>query len=240
MKEDAVKILQSKFYMLAASIAVLGCSSTAMATAIGPLNVANCAGGGVTVNATSITWSPTGTVAGTGCIDTGIGTNVTYSGGTLGAGVAGNIKNLTAGGGITDQFMTFTGSTLDFVLTGLGPGSANLNCSGLAIGASCSVFAGSPFLLTNLGGGNTAVGLSANGTVTDGGVTSFWKGAFTTQLNLDASTIQADILAGQSISSTHSGQFIVSTVPEPTTLSMLLLGGVALIGSKLRRRKSRV
>jgi hypothetical protein len=233
-----VKILHSKFYMLAASIAFLG-ASTAMATAIGPLNVANCSGGGVTVSATAITWSPNGTVAGTGCIDTGLGTNVTYSGGTLGAGVAGNIKNLVVGGpSPTDQFMTFTGSSLDFVLTGLGPGSSNTTCSGLAIGASCSVFAGSPFLLTNLGGGNTAVGLSANGTITDGGVTSFWKGAFTTQLNLDASTIQSDILAGESITSTHSGQFVVSAVPEPTTLSMLLFGGLALMGTKLRRRKS--
>ena len=234
-----MKILHGKFYMLAAGIALLGCSSTAMATAIGSLNVANCAGGGVTVSATTITWSPVGTVAGTGCIDTGLGTNVTYSGGTLGAGVAGNIKNLPAGGPPVDQFMTFTGSTLDFVLTSLGPGSANTNCSGLAVGASCSVFAGSPFLLTNLGGGNTAVGLSANGTVTDGGVLSFWKGAFTTQLNLDASTIQSDILAGQSITSTHSGQFVVSSVPEPTTLSMLLFGGLALMGTKLRGRKTK-
>ena len=234
-----MKILHSKFYMLAGSIVLLGCSSTAMATAIGPLNVANCSGGGVTVNATTISWSPAGTVAGTGCIDTGLGTNVSYSGGTLGAGVTGNIKNLsTSTSGPTDQFMTFTGSTLDFVLTGLGPGSANTNCSGLAVGGSCSVVAGSPFLLTNLGGGNTAVGLSATGTVTDGGVLSFWKGAFTTQLNLDASTIQSDILAGQSISSTHSGQFVVSSVPEPTTLSMLLLGGLALMGTKLRRRKT--
>jgi hypothetical protein len=209
-----------------------------MASAIGPLNVANCSGGGVTVSATTITWSPIGTTAGTGCIDTGLGTNVTYSGGTLGAGVTGNIKNLTAGGGSVDQFMTFQGSTLDFVLTSLGPGSANTVCTGLAVGGSCSVFAGSPFLLTNLGGGNTSVGLSANGSVTDGGVTSFWKGAFTTQLNLDASTIQTEILAGESISSTHSGQFVVSSVPEPTTLSMLLLGGVALLGSRFRRRKT--
>jgi hypothetical protein len=210
-----------------------------MATAIGPLNVANCAGGGVTVSSTAITWSPVGTAAGTGCIDTGLGTDVTFSGGSLLAGDPGNIKNLTFGGGLpVDQFMTFQGTTLDFVLSALGPGSTNTNCTGLAVGASCSVFAGSPFLLTNLGNGNTAVGLSANGTVTDGGVTSFWKGAFTTQLNLDAATIQTDIEGGGSIVSTHSGQFVVSSVPEPTTLSMLLLGGVALLGSKFRRRKT--
>lgn len=233
-----MKIVHSKFYMLAAGIVFIGCSGTAMATAIGPLNVANCAGGGVTVSATTITWSPTGTATGTGCIDTGLGTNITYSGGTLGAGVTGNIKNLPAGGPPVDDFMTFSGSTLDFVLTSLGPGSSNTNCSSLAVGASCSVFAGSPFLLTNLGGGTTAIGLSANGTVTDGGITTFWKGAFTTQLNLDAATIQTDINSGGSISSTHSAQFVVSNVPEPTTLSMLFLGGLALMGTKLRRRKT--
>ncbi len=230
-----MKIMHGRFYMLA-GLALLGWSGTAMATAIGPLSVANCSGGGVTVSATSITWTPAGTVAGTGCIDTGIGTNVTYSGGTLGAGVQGNIKNLTASGpSTTDQFMTFQGTTLDFVLTSLGPGSSNTNCSGLAQGASCSVFAGSPFLLTNLGNGSTGVSLTASGSVTDTGVTTFWTGAFTTQLNLDAATIQADILGGQSISSTHSAQFTIASVPEPTTLSMLLLGGVALMGSKVRK-----
>ena len=236
-----MKILHSRFYMFAAGIALLGCSSTAMATAIGPLNVANCAGGGITVSATTITWAPVGTATGTGCIDTGIGTNVTYSGGqTLGAGVTGSIKNLPAGGLPVDQFMTFTGSTLDFVLSSLGPGSSNTNCSGLAIGASCSVFAGSPFLLTNLGGGTTAIGLTATGTVTDGGVTTSWTGAFTTQLNLYAATIQMDINNGDTISSTHSGQFVVSSVPEPNTVTMLFLGGLALMGTKLRRRKTRL
>jgi hypothetical protein len=231
-----MKIVHSKYYLLAVGIVFLGCSSTAMATAIGPLNVANCSGGGVTVTATTIVWAPNGTVAGTGCIDTGLGTNVTYSGGTLGAGVAGNIKNLPAGSLPVDQFMTFQGSTLDFVLGSLGPGSSNTNCAGLAVGSSCSVFAGSPFLLTNLGGGETSVGLTAMGTVMDGGVTTAWKGVFTTQLNLDAATIQTDINNGGSIVSTHSGQFTVSSVPEPTTFTMLLLGGVALLGSQIRKR----
>jgi len=231
-----MKIVHSKYYMLAVGIVLLGCSSTAMASAIGPLNVANCSGGGVTVTATTIVWSPNGTTAGTGCIDTGLGTNVTFSGGTLGAGVAGNIKNLPAGGVPVDDFMTFQGSSLDFVLTQLGPGSSTTDCTGLAVGASCSVFAGSPFLLTNLGGGQTAIGLTAIGTVTDGGVTSTWMGAFTTQLNLDAATIQTDIKNGGSIVSTHSAQFTVSSVPEPTTFTMLLLGGIALLGSQIRKR----
>jgi len=223
-----------KIYLLA-GIACLGISGSAMATAIGALNVANCAGGGVTVSATTVTWSPTGTVAGTGCIDTGLGTSVNYSGGTLGPGVVGNIKNLTAGGGAVDMFMTFQGTTLDFVLTGLGPGSANTNCNLSALNPTCSVAAGSPFILTYISANVTTVGLGANGTVTDGG-TSAWFGSFSTQLNLSGSSIQTTELGGGSIESTDSGQFSVQSVPEPGTVSMYLLGGFVLIGIGWRRQ----
>jgi len=230
--------LKKRIYLLGA-IALFGISSSAMATVVGNFNVANCAGGGVTVSLTTIVWSPAGTVPNSGCIDSGIGTSLTYSGGTLGAGAVGNILNLTAGGGSVNNFMTFLGTTLDFVLTGLGPGSANTNCSGLAIGQSCSVVAGSPFILTNVGNGNTAISLGAFGTIADGGVTSGWSGAFTTQLNLSASAIQTTELGGGSIASTHSGQFSVSAVPEPGTVSMFLLGGLTLLGiGRKRFRKS--
>ncbi len=233
-----MKSFANRIYLLAA-IACFGVSSTAMATAIGSLDVANCSGGGVTVSATSITWSPAGTVSGTGCIDTGLGTSVTYSGGTLGPGVAGNIMNLTAGGGSVDSFMTFSGTTLDFVLTGLGPGSINTACGSLSsAGQSCSVIAGSPFLLTYISSGVTAVSLSAFGTITDNGITSNWFGSFTTQLNMTAGAIQTTELDGGSISSTESGQFTVTAVPEPASVSMFALGGLALLGVRFRSRKS--
>ena len=229
---------KKQIYLLAA-IGLLGISSSATASVIGSLNVANCAGGGVTVSSTNIVWSPVGTVAGTGCTDTGIGTNLTYSGGTLGPGDPGNIKNLTSGGGSVDNFMTFQGTTLDFVLTGLGPGSANTNCALSALNPVCSVAAGSPFILTFISANVTAIGLGANGTVTDGGVTSNWFGSFTTQLNLSGTAIQSTELAGGSIASAHSGQFSVSAVPEPGTVSMFLLGGLTLLGiGRKRFRKS--
>ena len=44
------------------------------ATPMGHLDVANCAGGGVTVNATTIVWTPPS--GGGGCIKTGNGTSV--------------------------------------------------------------------------------------------------------------------------------------------------------------------
>lgn len=229
---------KKQIYLLAA-MGLFGISSSAMASVIGNLNEANCAGGGVTVSATSIVWSPVGTVAGTGCINTGIGTNLTYSGGSLLPGATGNIQNLTAGGGVVDSFMTFQGTTLDFVLTGLGPGSADTNCALSAINPVCSVAPGSPFILTFISANVTEIGLGANGTVTDGGVTSTWFGSFTTQLNLSGTSIQNTELNGGSISSTQSAQFTVSTVPEPGTVSMFLLGSLALLGfSRLRIRKS--
>ena len=221
-----------------AALAVMACCALvkpASASVVGSLDVANCSGGGLNFSSIAITWLPAGTVAGTGCIDTGAGTSLTYSGGTLGPGVAGNIKNLPSG---SDQFMTFSGTTLDFVLTGLGPGSANTVCAGLSIGQSCSVAVGSPFILTSLGT-STVVSLSAFGTVEDGGVTGSWSGAFSTQLHLTPAAIQTTILTGGSVKSTYSGQFDVtspSSVPEPSTISMLAAGAGLFIA--LKRRKS--
>ena len=149
-------------------------------------------------------------------------------------GVNGDIQNLVAGGGTVDRFMTFTGTTLDFVLQGFGPGSGNFVCAGLAIGASCSVAPGSPFVLTNLGGNNSSIALAARGNITDAGKVSSWGGAFSTQVTLDPSVIQSIILAQGSVSSTYSAQFAVSVipdVPEPVALSLFVVGlfGIATI-----------
>ena len=245
-----MKSLNSKLYMIAGMALCLG--GTAMATPMGNLNIANCTGGGVTVSAAAITFSPAGTVAGTGCIATGIGTPttlVTYTGGgPLVPGVTGNIKNLTAGPPIlVDLFMTFTGNpNLDFQLVGLGPGVANTNCAGLADGSSCSVFAGSPFILTKNSTG-TSVSLLAFGTVVDTTGTAGWNGGFTTQITgqtpdqIDVTICGAEgrtalTCTGSSIASTHSAQFTLTTIPEPASLSMLLLGGFALLGIKRIRK----
>ena len=235
-----MKRVNKKFYILAA-VALCGFAGTAMATPVGFLGVANCNGGGVQVNATTVTWLPA-TLGGTaGCIAAGISTTVTYAGGTLAPGTLGNIKNLTAGGGAVDIFMSFTGTPLDFVLNGLGPGSGNFTCTGLSVGSSCSVGAGSPFILTNAGSGNTTITLGAFGTVTDGvgpGTgTSNWGGSFSTQINQTPDVIQTEIFGGATVTSTHSGQFQLSSVPEPATMSMM---GIGLLGLGLiaRRRKS--
>lgn len=229
-------------FMALGALALCSLGPKAMATAVGTINEANCGGGGVTVGATTITWSPTGTVAGTGCIETGLGTSVTYSGGTLGTGVVGNIMNLTAGSLPQDGFMTFEGTTLDFVLNALQVPSAPTNgtsCATLTAGQSCIVFAGSPFLLQDDTNGDTTVSLQAIGTIVDDGVTSNWQGAFTTQLTQTPGSIQTTILDDGSISSTQSAQFTVSSIPEPASVGMIGVGLLAL-GMIARKRKARV
>jgi hypothetical protein len=175
---------------------------------------------------------PAGTVGGTGCIATGAGTNVTYSGGTLGAGVVGNIADLVSPGGIVGDFMTFQGTRLDFVLDGFTtPTTTNgTNCAGTTTGQTCVVFAGSPFLLVNLGSGDTLVALTAFGTILDGGFISNWSGSFTTQLTETPGAIQAAELGGGSITSTQSAQFVVTVTlppPSPPTANCASINAVA-------------
>jgi PEP-CTERM motif len=223
------------FAVAAGAVAIcLASGAPVFADAAGSLDVSNCSGGGMSLAATSITWLPAGTVAGTGCIATGAGTNLTYSGGTLGPGNTGNIQNVTAGGGPIDQFMAFQGTSLDFVLTSLGPGLANTNCAALTMGQSCSVFAGSPFVLTDLGP-NTIISFTAGGTVTDGGI-SDWSGAFSTQVNFTAAQIQTTILGGGAVTSTQSGQFSLQSVPEPSSLLLLAFGLCSSVGLIRRKR----
>ncbi len=207
----------------------LAIGSPASATPLGSLSIANCAGGGVTLTETTVTSLPAGTLAGTGCIETGAGTNVAFSGGSIGQGLAGNILNLTTSSVFpVNNFMTFpaVSPVLDFVLTGLGPGSSNTSCAGLLFGQSCSIVAGSPFVLTSFGT-NTTLSLLANGTVADATGTSTWSGLFSSQFNMSAATIQTTILGGGAITSTYSGQFTVASVPEPPALILL---GLSLIG----------
>jgi hypothetical protein len=185
-----------------------------------------------------------GTAPNTGCITTGIGTSLSYSGGTLLPGVTGNIQDLTIGGGTVDNFMTFpTTPPLDFVLTAFVPQTANsVSCAAATVdGNTCIPVAGSPFLLTNLGTGNVGVSLEAIGYIVDAGVTSYWSGSFTTQLIAAGMTplvVQTEIGQGQSISSTQSGTFILTTTPEPFTLP-LIGGGLMVLAMIGKKRKTR-
>ncbi|MBS1858017.1 MAG: hypothetical protein JST11_21790 [Acidobacteria bacterium] len=229
--------------VLAGAVCCLGLSNSALASPIGTMNLANCGGGGVTVTPTTISWSPAGSVAGTGCIITGLGTNVTWSGGTLLNNVTGNIMDLTAGGGTVDHFIDLpappASPALDFALSGFAPGSSNTNCaSATGAGSTCSVIAGSPFVLTFDGVGTTTVSLSAFGNVSDANGSTAWHGGFSTQFNMTPLQIQESFARQGSLQSTYSGQFTLTTVPEPISAGLIGTGLVALALIK-RPRKNR-
>src|ERR1035437_946290 len=222
------------FVLGLALLALATLPQSASASVVGHLVVGTCAAGDVAVTATTINWSPdiSGFVS---CLLVSGGTNVTSVGdGNLVAPPAftgtATINDLAIppSGGETG-FMSFVGGSpavnMHFDLTGLGPGSGVACTSTMINGDSCSAFAGSPFLLTknNLG---TSVSLSANGTIADTvGPLSFWSGAFTTQVNNQTPLqIQTTInTAGGTIRSSFSGEFDVTAVPEPVSLS--LIGG---------------
>jgi hypothetical protein len=220
-------------------------STNASATTIGLLRVDSGAGG-VTVGLNSLDWLPTG--GGTGTFLVGAGTTLTSAVGSPAAGSAGTVLDLSGGTVLPlANFMTFaTAPGLAFDLGFLGPGSANTNCAGLPIGGSCSVFVGSPFILTLTPTG-TAVVLAVGGIARDGTTPSNWSGNFTTTIsNQTPLQIQATFgcAAGQgpaactnptaTIGSTFAGEFTATPVPEPNSIGLL---GLGLIGLYCVRKK---
>ncbi len=230
-------LIQKKSSILIGIASFLLMTVPIQATPIGSLSLANCSGGGVIVTATTIDWTlPVG--GGNGCIQTGVGTNVTYGlGSTLGPGVTGSILDLT--GSFPINFITFLSAPgLHFDLLQLGPSTINTNCAALMIGESCSAVAGSPFLLTKNSATDTTVTLRASGSAGDLiSSNSIWSGAFTTQVPMTPAEIQATIAGGGSVASTYSGDFRVTItgVPEPGT-AILMGMGFFLIAVRLVKR----
>jgi hypothetical protein len=221
----------------------------AAATPMGLLNI-DSGFGTITETLQAITWQthPNAfVVAG--------GTTLTSAAGNPAIGSSGDLRDLFFAAGLpVPNFLTFnTVAGLGFDLLSIGPGSANTNCAGLAIGQSCSIFLGSPFILTLTSSG-TSESFSVGGVAHDGTLPNFnYSGIFTTQfVNETPAQIQAlfgchtgDTSPAQctnqtaSISGSHSGNFGLtppSAVPEPDTLSLMLILGLAAGGAKLTGR----
>ena len=163
-----------------------------------------------------------------------------------------------------NQFLTFAAHpNLVFSINWPpGPGSANTNCATAnSNGLSCSVFAGSPGVLTYQNG-QTVVSLGVQGRASDTGVAGLATGSnytggfsqtFTATLpNGMAPTPQniqlyfcpsgtctaADFASGRSLTSSQSASFtVVATVPESATISLALLGGLLVAIGSLRRNR---
>jgi hypothetical protein len=214
---------------------LFGVESASASIIGGRLDVANCAGGGVSVSLTTIDWQPP---AGgpNGCIATGLNTNIAGVP-TLGPAVVGTILDLSAGGGAVPNFMVF--GAYNFTLLGFGPGVSNTACSTTnnAANPACSVVAGSPFILSP-GSLGTSITLPAFGTVSNGTAPGgTWSGSFTTQIaGLTPSTVQSTILGGGSVASAFSGDFTIVGIPEPA--AMFLIGGGLLALAAVRRFKA--
>ena len=212
---------------------------SASASVIGDLTFANCGGGGVVVTISTIDFElpPLG---GNGCIMTGLGTTVTFTGGTgvITTNEAGTVNDLGFPPPLSGNtgFISFPGVTFD--LLAIGAGVANTACTNTFDPAApaCSVFAGSPFVLTP-GTLGTTIAFSVSGVTNDASsVHNAWEGTFSTQLiGITPFSIQQTILTSGSFTKTYS--FDGEVVPEP--VSMGLIGG-GLIGlAVLMRRKAR-
>jgi hypothetical protein len=239
--------LRLTFSGLASGILLL-CATPSFATVAGELSTGGT--GTLLVSANSLTFTKNDTTGFS--TEVAGGTNLTFAGCTTGVlGDPGCLKqgegmNINGGLPITGlgpvaDFLTFaTTPSLVYSLDGYEPGSANTNCFGLTVGQSCSVFAGSPIVLTLEAGGKTSSELGVFGTVSDGTLpTSSWTGLFTAETNrMTPAQLQAIILLGGFIRNTHSGDFTVtSTTPEPRLISLMALAGLFLAVAVQKRRR---
>lgn len=208
-------------------------------------------------NGTSLVFNscPSGVLNSPGCLSTQEGVTVNNADLSLTAPSAAN----------ANTFLTFAANpNLVYSINyPPGPGSPNTNCATAnSNGLSCSIFAGSPLVLT-FDNGNTFIGLGVTGKASDTGVAGLATGSnytggfsefFTATLpNGMAPTpdnIQlffcpsgicqpADFTSGKSITTSQSGTFtakLASPTPEPSSMLLSFLGTILMLGTGLLKR----
>jgi hypothetical protein len=106
-----------------------------------------------------------------------------------------------------------------------------------AAGQTCTI-PGSPFNLQNLSTTQSIVTFRMAGFSADG--TSTWSGTFTSQFNnIPYQTIIQQLNTNGFVFNSFSAQITLSPVPEPGSLSFLLLGSGMIVSATLLRRMSR-
>jgi hypothetical protein len=209
------------------------------------------------------------TTLGKGCnSDVTTGTSLNFAGGPLATGegiyVNNNDLTLTAPSATdANQFLTFASHpNLVFSMSWPpGPGSSNTNCALTNSNASapCSVFAGSPIILSFVNG-HTNASIGVMGSASDAGVGglaggSTYQGGFSqtfTQLLPNGATptpqniqlyfcpsgtcMAADFASGRSVTTSQSGSFTATSIPEPSSVFLGSLGVVMLlVGARFRK-----
>ena len=220
-------------------LAVVFLDTAAMAAVNGDLKAGSA--GTMTFSLTSFAFNadPSSTPAGPPwSAEVVAGTNVTFAGGPLAVteGIAVSTP-LTGSALPVSSFLTFAAhANLVYSLTSVGPGSSSTSCaSATAIGSSCSLFAGSPLVLTNAGNG-TKISLPLSGTASDAGVGglgtgSNYTGAFVASfVGMSPSQIQllfcpsgtctaSDFTSGTTLTVGLSGDFLAVAPPTTPTIT---------------------
>lgn len=192
--------------------------------------------------------------------DVASGTTLTFSGGSLTTQEGIDVNSPITGASVGENdFLTFSNNAnLVFNLLSIAT-YTNTNCAALTVGESCVVASGEALLLTDLGPNDTLVSLTVGGKASDTGVAglatgSSYTGTFSESLTgllpngmePTPANIQAYFCPGgvcsatASITSSQSGSFTASTTPEPSTMTMMLLGsGLVLLALRRKTRASR-
>jgi hypothetical protein len=228
--------------------------------------------GNVTLSLNSVFFNNDSAAIGGGNSDVANGTNLAFAG--CASGVLGTPGCLSAQEGVTinntdltlsapspanaNTFLTFAAhpNLVYSMHWPPGPGSANTNCSTANTnGLSCSIFAGSPIILTYANGdtfmglgvfgkaSDTGVGGLATGSDYQGGFSDFFSsllpnGTAPTPQNIQlyfcptGTCTPADFSSGKSITTSQSGSFTATdtdVVPEPSSILLSALGTITML-----------
>ncbi|MCU1335658.1 MAG: hypothetical protein JWO19_1239 [Bryobacterales bacterium] len=232
------------------ALAVSMAGTAAASPIVGNLNIF----GGVSVSATTIDFLPLGGGTGTAAADAFTNTLsfAVLNTGNPAAPATGTITDLLGGPsvGAVSVLNFLSGFTLApniaFDLTFINPGiysAAGCAATPAAAGQTCTP-PGSPFNLSNISSGGQlstviSLGLAGNVRNTTTAEVSSFTGVLSTQIdNTSFQSILATLSTpGGSISTSYSGSFVVTAIPEPATSGLI---GAALLGlGFLSRRRAR-
>ncbi len=169
------------------------------------------------------------------------------------AGTVGSSRDLTSG---TDPvgsaynpgpvftvpaFLTFAADpTILFHLEFIFPGTyTSVACTAVpAAGQTCTPFAGSPFNFANTTATSSTASFQVKGVIQHGTDFSDFIGTYSTQFaGVNYQQVLSTILAGGTVDSSYSANFIASSaVPEPSTIWLFGSGLAILATTSLRRR----